>query len=163
MTENETLQVISPKDFLEKIKPGMTWYIQANGSPEFNDNTFCSWRNPELLLSEIPQFIDSVQDYKSIVGTIDGKHSFNLKQLQSNEIEAKDLKENQTFSFTNRKNAKKYTAYKIAVAEGEAWESAIKNQTVDEGQILVIGKCGTSSQGQFLLDPDTKLFITKNN
>lgn len=78
-------------------------------------------------------------------------------------IEAKDLKENQTFSFTDRKNAKKYTAYKIVIAEGKAWEHAIKNRTVDEGQILVIGKCGTSSQGQFLLDPDTKLFINQKN
>lgn len=78
-------------------------------------------------------------------------------------ISAKDLKENQTFSFTERKNAKKYTAYKIVIAEGKAWEDAIKNRTVDEGQILVIGKCGTSSQGQFLLDPDTKLFINQKN
>lgn len=85
------------------------------------------------------------------------------KNETSQVISANDLKENQTFSFTDRKNAKKYTAYKIVIAEGKAWEHAIKNRTVDEGQILVIGKCGTSSQGQFLLDPDTKLFIKQKN
>tara|TARA_B100000809_G_C15113990_1_gene521697 strand:- start:1151 stop:1405 length:255 start_codon:yes stop_codon:yes gene_type:complete len=75
------------------------------------------------------------------------------------EIEAKDLKVNQIFFFTKRKNSKKRKASKIEIITGCKWEDVINSKRCKDGDLFLMGQCGSDFAGQTILGKNEKIYI----
>lgn len=76
-------------------------------------------------------------------------------------MKASELKKDDVFTLTTRKNARKYVAAHIEVVTGDRWKYVIERGFAKEGQILVTGPCGTRFAGQMMLNPDQNIYMSR--